>query len=77
MKYDFPFTRKRMACIYLDGASCPPPPQWTPVKNVTKRWFSKRGLKVVQFDCCQARAQFGWLLTSVTCVFGMLKAIRL
>ena len=25
------------------------------MKNVTKKWFSKRGPKVVEFDCCQAR----------------------
>ena len=60
---------------FLDGASCPPPPKWTPAKNVTERWFAKRGLKVVEFDCSQACAQFGWLLTFVNCVLGWLKAI--
>ena len=54
--FELPTVKRCMSrlCTNLRRRKLPPPPpsQWTPVKNVTERWFSKRGLRIVEFDCC-------------------------
>ena len=52
-----PPTKERLQCYTAQVA--PAQKKWTPVKIVTKMWFSKCGLGRVEFDYCEACAHLG------------------